>query len=210
MNNPVNAWAGNFGVDYTIRNLMPADELDKIYRARFGISRSEMNKSFIGNLDRDIKILEVGSNVGLQLTFLQDMGFKNLYGIELLPYAVEVAKSQTKNINIIQGSAYDVPFRDNYFDMVFTSGLLIHIPPENIKVVISEIVRCSKSYIWGYEYYSSSYQAIEYRGKDGILWKADFASIYQNSFPFLKLVKSEQLHYRDSENVDAMFLLRRR
>ena len=205
MSKAVEAWSGDFGVEYTNRNMMPTDELDKIYKVRFGISRSEMNERFISNLDRDIKILEVGCNVGLQLTMLQNMGFKNLYGIELLPYAVEAAKNQTKGINIIQGSAYDVPFKDNYFDLVFTSGLLIHIPPVNINLVINEMARCTKRYIWAYEYYAPEYTAINYRGHNDLLWKADFAEMFK-SLKF-RLVKEQRFKYLDKDNLDTMFLM---
>jgi len=56
-------------------------------------------------------------------------GINNLYGIELQQYAIEKAKALTKRINIIHGVADDIPFKDGYFDMVFTSGVLIHIHP---------------------------------------------------------------------------------
>jgi len=42
------------------------------------------------------------------------MGFKNLYGVEINKKAIEISKSITKNIYIIQGSALDIPFKDNY------------------------------------------------------------------------------------------------
>jgi len=116
---------GEFGKKYTDRNILTLDELDEMYRKKIGVSRTELNNLFIGGLDRSIKILEVGSNIGNQLLLLQKMGFKNLYGIEINSYAVEFSKSRTKNIiNIIQGSAFDIPFKDKYFDLVFTSGLL--------------------------------------------------------------------------------------
>jgi len=53
-----------------------------------------------------------------------------------------------KRINIIHGVADDIPFKDGYFDMVFTSGVLIHISPGNINRVLDEIYRCSREYIW--------------------------------------------------------------
>ena len=74
------------------------------------------------------------------------MGFTNLYGIELQGYAVELSKSRTHNINIIQGSAFDIPFKNEYFDLVFTSGLLIHIHPSNIREAMNEIYRCTKKF----------------------------------------------------------------
>ena len=141
-------WGGQFGKEYTDRNILTLDELENLYRDRYGFTRTGMNSEFIGNLVRGIKILEVGSNIGNQLLCLQNMGFKNLYGIELQSYAVELSKSRTQGINIIQASAFDIPFKDGFFDLVFTSGLLIHIAPEDISTVLDEIHRCTKRYIW--------------------------------------------------------------
>lgn len=85
-----------FGEEYTQRNLFDNKALDEIYISDIGISRTDMNNYFIGDLDREIKILEVGCNIGIQLVNLQEMGFKNLYGIELENRAIELAKQRTK------------------------------------------------------------------------------------------------------------------
>jgi len=203
-------WKGKFGKEYTLRNLKTLKEIDKLYLENFGITRTKLNREFIGNLNRSIKILEVGANVGIQLAFLQKMGFKNLCGIEINRKAIELSKSFTKNIEIIQGSALDIPFKDNYFDLVFTSGVLIHIAPSDIKKVMGEIYRVSKKYIWGLEYYADKYTEIPYRGKKNLLWKANFPKLYLNLFKDLKLVKEKKLKYLHNENIDVMFLLKKR
>jgi len=200
-------WLGDFGKNYTERNIYSPLELDRFYQNTYGITRSAMNENFLNVFEKDIKILEVGSNVGNQLLFLQEMGFKNLYGIELQNYAVEISKSRTKNINILQGSAFDIPFKDNYFDLVFTSGVLIHINPKDLPKVLKEIYRCSKKYIWGFEYFSENFSEINYRGNNNLLWKGNYPVIYQEFFPNLKLIKEEKYKYLNSENVDQMFLL---
>lgn len=203
-------WIGDFGKKYTNRNALTLDEMNEMYRKMFGISREDLNNLFIGKMHRNIKILEVGSNVGNQLLLLQKMGFKNLYGIEINDYAVEFSKSRTKNINIIQGSAFDIPFKDNYFDLVFTSGLLIHIAPSDIEMVMREIHRCAVEYIWGFEYYEEKYKEIIYRGKKDLLWKANFSKMYLDLFSDLKLVKEKKLKYLNDNNVDSMFLLKKK
>lgn len=170
-----------------------------------------MNNRFLLGLGLENKrILEVGCNVGNQLRMLQYMGFGNLYGIELQQYAVEKAKSLTQGINIIQGVGDDIPFKDGYFDMVFTSGVLIHISPDNINRVLDEIYRCTKEYIWGLEYYADEYTEINYRGNDNLLWKTNFSKLYLDRFPELELVKEEKFKYLNNDNVDVMFLLRKK
>ena len=204
----IDKWANVFGKEYTDRNLYAPQELDEFYKKTWGTTRTELNEEFLSFLDKDkTKILEVGSNVGNQLLSLQSMGFKNLYGIEISKYAVEKSKERTKDINIICGSAFDLPFKDEYFDLIFTSGVLMHISPKDINFALDEIHRCSKKYIFGLEYYADECKEIEYRGNKNMLWKANFCQMYLNRFKNLKLVKEKKLKYVDNNNVDSVFLL---
>jgi len=202
-------WSGAFGREYTERNPQSIEEMEELYTRNYGLTRTELNRRFLDNLDRSMRILEVGSNVGNQLICLQKMGFDHLYGIELQSYAVEIAKLKSKNINIIQGEASDIPFKDSFFDMVFTSGVLIHIAPKKMPDVLGEIHRCTKKYIFGFEYYSDETKEVPYRGNSDLLWKADFAEKYLERFDDLTLVKEERIKYLGNDNVDAMFLLKK-
>lgn len=203
-------WQGEFGQEYTDRNALSLKEMESLCKRYYGISRTEMNSEFLQDISPSLRILEVGCNIGNQLLCLQRAGFTNLYGIELQAYAVEVAKARTKGINIIEGSAFDLPFKDEFFDLVFTCGVLIHIHPSDIDNVLEEIERCTRKYIWGFEYYAEAYQEVNYRGRDGLLWKTDFAKLWLKRFPGLALIKETRFKYLENENIDTMFLLRRR
>ena len=205
----IKVWGGEFGKQYTKRNNFSFKELNNMYLKNYGISRTELNNTFVGRLNREIRILEVGSNMGNQLLCLQEMGFKNLYGIDINKYAIGFSKKKTKNVNIIEGSILDIPYKDRYFDLVFTSGVLIHIAPSNIKKALKEIYRCSNRYIWGFEYYSKKYESIQYRGRKDLLWKTNFSRLYLDQFNNLKLVKEKILKYVEDDNLDAMFLLKK-
>jgi pseudaminic acid biosynthesis-associated methylase len=205
----MSVWESEFGKEYTERNLLHPPELDALYTRDFGVSRSAMNQAFLSALPRDLRILEVGANVGNQLEALQLMGFTNLYGIELQPYAVEFSKSRTKGVNLIQGSAFDIPFKDRFFDLVFTSGVLIHLAPTDIQKALDEMYRTTRRYIWGMEYYAERYMEVNYRGHEGLLWKTDFPSLFTSRFPDLRVVKRELYPRTGTENVDVMYLLER-
>jgi pseudaminic acid biosynthesis-associated methylase len=203
-------WKGEFGKDYTDRNSYDLQSWDNFYLTNWGLTKLEMNNACMGFLDKTSKILEVGCNVGLQLNGFQRMGYKNLHGIEIQDYAVEKAKQSTKGINIIQGSAFDLPYKDGWFDLVCTNGVLIHINPENYSSIMSEMVRCSSKYIMGFEYYSDNLKAINYRGNEGYLWKNDFAQEFIHRFPMLKLVYKQLYPYKpvaEAGNVDYVYLL---
>ena len=203
-------WNSDFGKKYTNRNIYSPAQLDKLYIQTWGVSRSQMIKEFLMPVKKDVvKVLEVGCNVGNQLRILQKFGFPELYGIEVQSYAIEKAKKITKNISIIKGSALDIPFKDGYFDLVFTADLLIHIPPKYIYKALDEIYRCAKKYIWGFEYFSEYYTAVEYRGNRNLLWKTDFSKLYLKRFNKLKIVKFKKYKYIHDKNSDAMFLFKK-
>jgi pseudaminic acid biosynthesis-associated methylase len=206
-------WSGQFGKEYTDRNPQTLEESEKVNGQRYGLKRTEINEEFLSGFDRDIRILEVGSNIGLQLLALQQQGFKNLYGIELQPYAVEKSKKITTGINIIQGSGFDIPFKDEYFDLVFTSGVLIHISPVDLPRIMGEIVRCTREYIWGFEYFASELKDIHYRGNQGYMWKGDYHAIFLNHFKNLELIKKKIYPYiteKEKGNEDIMYLLKKK
>jgi pseudaminic acid biosynthesis-associated methylase len=200
-------WANEFGNEYIDRNPKNIQELDNIYIKSFGITRTSLNKEFLLDLSRDIKILEVGCNVGAQLTGLQELGFEDLTGIEISKKATEQAKQNTKNINFLNASALNLPFKDNSFDLTFTAGVLIHINPRDLNKVIDEIYRTSKKYIWGWEYFSEECQEIEYRGNKNMLWKNNFMQLFLDRHRDLKIIKQKKVKYLDSKNQDHMFLL---
>lgn len=202
-------WAGKFGREYVDRNTFSPKRLDTVYKKMYGTTATKLMHNSLGKLDKNIRILEVGSNVGNQLALLQTLGFKNLYGIEINRYAVEKAKKRLNGIDIICGSAFDIPYKDGFFDLVFTAGVLIHISPKDIKKALSEIHRVSSKYIWGFEYYSPKYQEKNYRGKNDMMWKGDFAHMYTRMFPKCRVVDEKFDKYLDSDNVDTRYLIKK-
>ncbi len=199
-------WNGEFGKEYTDRNSMHQEEWDSFYINEWGRTKVEINESILKDIPRTASILEVGCNNGQQLVGYQRSGFSNLYGVELQTYAVEKAKEFTTNINIVKGSGFDLPFKDDFFDIVCTNGVLIHIAPEDHFAFMSEMVRCSKKFIMGFEYYSDDFQVIPYRGNSERMWKGNFPQIFMDQFD-LKMVRQNQIPYMKSNNVDIIYLL---
>jgi len=202
-------WRGQFGKDYTDRNPHTVEELDAIYEKRFGLTRTAMNRMFLGELPRALKILEVGCGVGTQLRALETMGFRDLHGMDVQPYAVQEAIRCNPELDICEGSAFDIPWAGGSFDLVFTSGVLIHIAPSDLPIVLGEICRCSSKYIWGFEYFADEWTTINYRGHVDLLWKADYAREYFKRFS-ARILDERYFDYKDgSGNRDCMFLLKK-
>jgi pseudaminic acid biosynthesis-associated methylase len=205
----IQQWGGDFGAEYTRRNSYTLSGMEEHFRGKFGLSRTELNWEFWGDLERSIKILEAGANIGLQLECLQKMGFENLYGLELQFEAVKLAQKRTPKIKYLEASIFEIPFKEGSFDLVFTSGVLIHLHPQDLKLAMKELYRISRRFILGFEYYHPEIAEVNYRGHSNLLWKADYGHIYQQNHPDLKLVKKRLVKYLDNENKDLMFLLQK-
>jgi len=200
-------WTGDFGREYTDRNAYSPSELDALYQQNYGVTRSEVNETFLKDIPRDARILEVGCNTGTQLLALQRMGFSNLHGIEIQSYALERARQRLPQAELIEASVFAIPYRDRHFDLVFTSGVLIHIAPGDLPKALAEIHRSTRKWIWGFEYYAAETTEVPYRGRTALLWKTDFARAYLRQFDDLGLVREERFRYPDN-NMDTAFLLR--
>jgi pseudaminic acid biosynthesis-associated methylase len=199
-------WSGEFGRDYTDRNTLSLAEIEALYVSLYGVNRTSMNARLSA-----ISIVPYGFSKSDQMSAINCSACKVWDSLAVRHRAarlrVEISKRRMPHLNIIEGSAFDIPFKDGFFDLVFTSGVLIHIAPSDITKALQEIHRCSRRLIWGFEYFSESYTEVVYRGNAGLLWKTNFSQLYLDTFGDLRLVKEERFKYKDDENVDKMFLL---
>lgn len=139
-------------------------------------------------------VLEVGCNVGANLIWIAaSLPPQSVYGVDINQKALEELRGIVPGVNAMWSPARDLPFRDRWFDLVFTTGVLIHQPETTLPLVMAEIVRCSRRYILCGEYYAPEITEIRYRGQSGALFKRDYGRIYQNLFPELRLLRQGQL-----------------
>jgi len=206
-----NVWTGEFGREYTSRNIF-VDEKDfnQLYVDRYGRSRDDINAEWLNDIPREARILEVGSNIGNQLRALRRLGFQHLCGIEIQRHCVEKAKEVSPEIDIIEGSAFDIPFKDGFFDLVFTNNVLIHINPKDLPKAMDEMCRVTRKHIWGFEYYAPEITEIIYRSHKNLLWKADYSRMFLDQFSDLELVRQEIMDCLDDVgNSDKFYLLKK-
>lgn len=207
----IKVWTGQFGRDYTERNRFDDPEaFNALYRARYGKSRDDIVRDWLADLPREARVLEIGANVGNQLRALARVGFRHLFGVEIQRYCVEQAKRLAPEADIVEGSAFDIPFKDGFFDLVFTNNVLIHIAPGDLGKVMDEMHRVTRAWIWGFEYFAPELTEIPYRGQAQLLWKADYAKLFLDRHADLRSEREETVACRDEPGtVDKGFLLRK-
>jgi spore coat polysaccharide biosynthesis protein SpsF len=176
-------WQGEFGDDYTERNAATAEQI----RARVALW-SRVLAPTVGA--PPASILEVGSNIGNNLRALRALTDAEFYAVEPNERArsslVETGLVPAANVRGGFATAIDLP--DASVDLAFTSGVLIHIHPDDLPVSLREIHRVTRRYIGCIEYFSDKPEEIPYRGHSGVLFKRDFGGLWMDLFPELRLL----------------------
>lgn len=176
-------WRGDFGNAYTERNT-----LDERHLTALTANWAQLLRCVQGRPPRSI--LEAGANIGLNLRAL-----RRLTGAELL--AVEpnasarsrlAADGVTNADKIFDGLCSAIPLADAAADLVFTSGVLIHIHPDDLLASCRELHRVSGRYLACLEYFADQPQEVRYRGHDEALFKRDFGGFWLDNFPDLRLL----------------------
>lgn len=81
-------------------------------------------------------VLEVGAGTGLILSGLGDAPVKKV-GVDIS--SGMLAKAKARGFDVVQGSATELPFEDNTFDVAFSFKVLAHIP--DIEKALLEMAR---------------------------------------------------------------------
>lgn len=105
-------------------------------------------REFLGEISRSKakKILEVGSGSGAMAVFLSWLGFE-VTSIDIDPEVITKAELEAKKINgnvkFMVADGFNMPFKDDSFDLVIHQGLLEHFSDKEIVSLITEQLRCA-------------------------------------------------------------------
>lgn len=173
MSSQLDRWAGDFGTEYTDRN-----------QPDWGVRL----EGFKQVLPADSQfVLEVGCNRGHNMLAMRELG-KFVYGYEPNNYARGLAHDA--GLVVAGRSVYDLPGTP-MCDLVLTSGVLIHVPPERLDEALTNLHGVTSKYILAIEYAGAD-EAVEYRGHTDMLWKRDYGAHYQRLFPELELIHTAE------------------
>lgn len=191
-------WKGAFGDAYVERNTPTPEILASRLRMW-----SRLLEAF--GSDSPSSILEIGCNLGLNLRALKQLTSARLAGLE------PNAKARQRLVEdgvlapdlVSDGDATRLPFPDDAFDLVFTSGVLIHINPDQLASAYREMYRVSARYLLSVEYCSEQPVSVRYRGRDDLLFKRDFGTLWLETFPDLR-VRDYGFFWRAVTGVDNL------
>ena len=171
-------WAGNFGDDYSDRNVGEA----------WIASNVALFSRILSKCDNVKSVIEFGANIGLNLRALRTLlPASQLSAIEINATAAKQLSEWGQLSDLYHQSILDFS-SDKSWDMALIKGVLIHINPEQLPGVYEALYRASRRYIVVAEYYNPSPVEVNYRGHAGRLFKRDFAGELLEKYPDLHLV----------------------
>ncbi|WP_278441980.1 pseudaminic acid biosynthesis-associated methylase [Pseudomonas oryzihabitans] len=179
-------WQGEFGDAYVDRNAGAAAVASSL--AFFGRALARA-----GGLS---SVLELGTNRGLNLQALRALlPQAQLQGVELNGKACALARALNV-AEIWEGSLFDYPVPKG-FDLAFTKGVLIHLPPDLLPAAYDKLYQASRRFILVAEYYNPTPVEVSYRGHAERLFKRDFAGELLDRHADLRLLDYGFVYHRD-------------
>lgn len=180
-------WAGHFGDRYSKRSALP--EYDTA--AQNFLSRALASTQGISS------VLELGANVGLNLTALQNLfPGVHLEAVEINSTAIRELEKVLAPEHVHEGSFLTFKPSRKY-DLVLCKGVLIHTDPDSLGIVYEVIKESAAHYILIGEYYNPFPDEVNYRGNSGKLFRRDFAGELLDLYPDLILCDYGFFYHRD-------------
>ena len=176
-NKQQNFWINQYAEDYRNKN--------NAWDVELGVEGwiKMLNKT--NNIDN---LLECGCNIGRNISLLNKAlpnSKKSI--IEISPEAFNIANNTYEIDKSFNGSIIDSNFENESFDLVFSSGVLIHIHPKDLLANMKKMFDYSKKYVLIAEYFNRTPTMIEYQGQKDKLFKSDFGKKFIENFD-VKLV----------------------
>ena len=166
-------WADEYAESYSLKNSAFDNELGRQGWAKILDKANLVQKTY----------LEVGCNIGrnLEQLSLLDPRLKPSV-VEINPKALEFVSSRHQLQRSFCGPAQEASFPAAAFELVFTSGVLIHIPPDDLLDIMRKMYEWSSRYIVIAEYFNRTPVSIEYQGRPDLLFKRDFGALFADNF----------------------------
>lgn len=160
---PIESWSSAFGDMYTDRNQVDWRDREQFW---YDIMVQTGARS----------VFEMGANCGWNLSAIRrQYPDVTVMGNDVNQRAVIQARMAGLEVE----HKFDIDVMSK-FELVFTAGVLIHVPPDDLKATMQAIIDKSYRYVLAVEYNAYKETEVEYRGESGMLWKRPYGMLYEN------------------------------
>ncbi|MFA5023399.1 MAG: methyltransferase domain-containing protein [Patescibacteria group bacterium] len=138
------------------------------------------------NYDFD-SVMEIGFLSGRNLKYIKDVfPIVSISGIEVNHLAVEFARNKLPECDLVELDLHNLPQLNKKADLVFTSGVLIHITPNELENAVRKIADKANKYVMHMEQLGSGDVCAgpkelkpSYKVSNQIQWNQDLVGVYR-------------------------------
>ena len=131
-------------------------------------------------------IFEVGFFSGRNLHYINKSFNAKIAGLEVNPKAVGFAREKLNSTELYEMDLHDIDTIADKYDIVFTSGVLIHVPPEHIESAVIKMINRANKYVMHIEHNGNNEVVAgpknlnpTYKVSDQIQFAPDLISVYR-------------------------------
>jgi len=158
---------------------------DSYYQSNYDacLDRKKWFANYIKDHYQFTTVLEVGFNEGTNLRMIHNVSPEvKICGIELHENAFHFAKSVLpEDSKLVLGNMYDLQdyFEENEVDLLFTMGVIIHVPPGMNQYLAEVFSYISKKYIIHIEDHDAGNDGAKISAQD-LRWIHSYTKMYEN------------------------------
>lgn len=165
---PKDFWTGVGGTAYTKRNRVDFKDRVPFWQHIIDVTNAQ-------------SFLEVGANAGWNFEAIKSLAPEAVMsGVDYCEDALREANAKGFDVEVMAGDKVAEFFGAGACELAFTSGVLIHVPPDELIQTMAAIRDVSCQYVLAIEYESQIAEPVEYRGREGLLWKRPYGKLYQD------------------------------
>lgn len=166
-------WAQEYATDYIAKNSV----YDRAMGARVWQQMLAGTQGGVRNF------LECGCNIGRNVELLASACPQATPSvIEISKPAFDYVSARHTFEHAFNGPILDSQLPEGGFDLVFTSGVLIHIAPDQLLAHMRKMHDYSRRWILMGEYFNRTPVSLDYQGQKDRLFKRDFGKLFIQNF----------------------------
>lgn len=102
-------------------------------------------RAHLANALRECRsVLDVGTAGGRTAAAIKTVGVQDVWGLDPSPYLLQHAARRFAQVNFIQGTAEQTPFRHERFDGIAACFVLHELPPKQVQAALHEFARITR------------------------------------------------------------------
>lgn len=173
-------WRGPQGAAWADRNPTSAWATDDSWLIRYGMRKTDLVREMLELVPRETSWLELGCSTGAHLRCLNVAGFPNGFGLDVSFPALQACPKGA----VVLADGCHLPFADQSWDGITTSGGLMHVGPLHPFLVdcLREIDRVARRWLFSIELRTDEPSEIRF-GPNGMLMPSAWTYPWEHLLP---------------------------